>query len=73
MELAKARTEEDVHIHLLDIREKVGTDQEEWWFSRKHQYATYCFLEKGVKRYTKTLSNGCMKARDVNVKGLEVN
>ena len=44
-------------INFYRFGTKIGNEQKEWWLTRKHQYATHCFLEKGVKRYSKTLSN----------------
>jgi len=65
MKLAKARTEEEDHIALEELGTEIGADQKKWWLSRQHQYATHTFLDKGVKRYTKTLSNG---AEQMNTK-----
>ena len=65
MKLAKARTQEYFNIALEELGTKIGADQKEWWLSRKHQYATHTFLDKGVKRYSKTLSNGAEQMNSV--------
>ena len=65
MQLAKARTEEYFLFPLEELGTKIGNEQMEWWFDRRHQYATHCFLEKGVKRYRKTLSNGAEQMNSV--------
>ncbi len=65
MKLAKARTQEYFNIALEELGTKIGADQKEWWLSRKHQYATHTFLDKGAKRYSKTLNNGAEQMNSV--------
>jgi len=66
MKLAKARRMEDFDRHLEALEEDIGTEQKEWWLQRKHQFATHCFLAKGVKRYLKTLSNAAEQLNSVH-------
>jgi len=65
MELATARTQEEFNFPLEELGEKIGTEQKGWWLGKKHQYATHCFLEKGVRRYTKTTSNAAEQMNSV--------
>ena len=66
MKLAKARSEQLFHIHLEELGDKIGIEQKEWWFERRNQYATICFLEKGIQRYLKVLSNGAEQMNSVH-------
>ena len=57
MKLAKARTEELFNLHIEELSKEIDIGKKEQWFERRYQFATYCFLAKGVQRYLKILSN----------------
>ena len=55
--IAKARTKETYLLRLALLRE-VKEKAADWIDERREQFATYCFLDRGKRRFGKVTSNG---------------
>ena len=64
--LAKALTRERYESCLSELHEKIGEDHRDWWSSKYNQFASYHFIENGVKRYGKVTSNAAEQLNSVH-------
>ena len=65
--LAKALTRERYESCLSELHEKIGEDHRDWWSSKYNRFASYYFIDNGVKRYGKVTSNAAEQLNSVHV------